>query len=100
AALAAVGDDPGDLELTEIEGGASRETFLVAVRGEPRWVGRREPVAGMWVTALEVELAAVAAADLAGVPVAPTVRFEPAGGRFGSGAGYAMEYVDGTSVAP
>jgi aminoglycoside phosphotransferase (APT) family kinase protein len=100
AALAAVGDDPGDLELTEIEGGASRETFLVAVRGEPRWVVRREPVAGMSVNALEVELAAVAAADLAGVPVAPTVRFEPAGGRFGSGAGYAMEYVDGTSVAP
>ena len=29
-----------------------------------------------------------------------TVCFEPAGGRFGAGAGYAMEFVAGTSVAP
>ncbi len=54
----------------------------------------------MSFNSLEVELAAIAAADLAGVAVAPTVRFEPAGGRFGAGAGYAMEFVAGTSVAP
>ena len=32
--------------------------------------------------------------------VAPTVCFEPAGGRFGAGAAYAMEFVCGTAVAP
>jgi aminoglycoside phosphotransferase (APT) family kinase protein len=100
AALAAAGEDPGPIDLSEIEGGASRQTFLVAARGEPRWVIRREPAAGMSFNSLEVELAAIAAADLAGVAVAPTVRFEPAGGRFGAGAGYAMEFVAGTSVAP
>ncbi len=100
AALAAAGEDPGELELSEIEGGASRQTFLVSVGGEARWVVRREPEAGMSFNPLEVELAAIAAADRAGVPVAPAVRFEPAGGRFGAGAGYAMAFVAGTSVAP
>jgi len=100
AALAAAGEDPGKVELSEIEGGASRQTFLVASAGEPRWVVRREPEAGMSFNPLEVELAAIAAADTAGVAVAPTIRFEPAGGRFGAGAGYAMGYVAGTSVAP
>ena len=96
----ATGDDPGALELSPIEGGASRQTFLVSAGGEPRWVVRREPAAGMSFNSLEVELGAVKAADLAGVAVAPTVWFEPAGGRFGAGAAYAMEFVLGTSVAP
>jgi len=100
ALAAAVGTDPGALELSPIEGGASRQTFLVTVADEPRWVVRREPEAGMSFNPLEVELAAIAAADLAGVTVPPTVCFEPAGGRFGAGAGYAMEFVPGTSVAP
>lgn len=101
AALAeALGADAGPLELSEIEGGASRQTFLVAAGGEPRWVIRREPEAGMSFNPLEVELAALAAADAGGVPVAPTVGFEPPGGRFGAGAGYAMGFVGGTSVAP
>jgi aminoglycoside phosphotransferase (APT) family kinase protein len=92
--------DPGALELSPIEGGASRQTFLVTAGGEPRWVLRREPAAGMSFNSLEVELGAIKAADLAGVAVAPTVWFEPAGGRFGDGAGYLMEFVAGTSVAP
>ena len=98
--LADVGEDPGELELKEIEGGASRQTFLVAVGGDPRWVLRREPAEGMSFAPLELELRAIAAADLAGCAVAPTVASEPAGGRFGDGAGYLMEFVDGTSIAP
>jgi aminoglycoside phosphotransferase (APT) family kinase protein len=98
--LAELGEDPGELELKEIEGGASRQTFLVAAGGEPRWVLRREPAKGMSFAPLELELRAIAAADLAGVAVAPTVTAEPAGGRFGPGAGYLMEFVEGTSIAP
>ncbi len=96
----AADEDPGELELSPIEGGASRQTFLVSSGGEPRWVLRREPAAGMSFNSLETELGAVKAADLAGVAVAPTVCFEPAGGRLGDGAGYLMEFVPGTSVAP
>jgi len=92
--------DPGAVELTPIEGGASRETFAVTVEGEPRYVVRREPAAGMSFASLELELRALAAADLAGVAVARTVAAEPAGGRLGAGAGYVMEHVAGTSVAP
>jgi hypothetical protein len=54
--LAETGEDPGELELTPIEGGASRQTFMVAAGGEPRWVLRREPVAGMSFAPLELEL--------------------------------------------
>jgi aminoglycoside phosphotransferase (APT) family kinase protein len=98
--LAELGEDPGEIELSPIEGGASRQTFLVEAGGEPRYVLRREPAAGMSFAPLELELRAIAAADLAGAAVAPTVAAEPAGGRFGAGAGYLMEFVPGTSVAP
>ncbi|MDX6581554.1 MAG: hypothetical protein QOI10_738 [Solirubrobacterales bacterium] len=98
--LAEAGRDPGEVELSAIEGGASRQTFLVQAGGEPVYVLRREPAAGMSFASLELELRAIAAADLAGVAVAPTVAAEPAGGRFGAGAGYLMEFVAGTSVAP
>ncbi len=100
AVIGDVAEDPGELNLREIEGGASRQTFLVEVDGEPRWVLRREPAEGMSFAPLELELRAIAAADLAGVAVAPTVAAEPAGGRFGEGAGYLMEFVPGTSIAP
>ena len=98
--LADVGADPGAIELRPIEGGASRETFLVSAAGEPRFVLRREPRAGMSFASLELELRAIEAADLAGCAVAPTIAFEPAGGRLGAGVGYLMEFVAGTSVAP
>ena len=77
------GEDAGELELSPIEGGASRQTFVVEAGGEPRFVLRREPAEGMSFAPLELELRAIAAADLAGVAVARTVAAEPAGGRFG-----------------
>ena len=100
ALLAEVGEDAGELELSPVEGGASRQTFVVAAGGEPRYVLRREPAEGMSFAPLELELRAIAAADLAGVTVARTVAAESAGGRFGPGGGYLMEFVEGTSVAP
>jgi aminoglycoside phosphotransferase (APT) family kinase protein len=98
--LVEVGEDPGELELRPIEGGASRQTFVVEASAEPRFVLRREPIEGMSFASLGLELRAIAAADLAGVALARTVAAEPAGGRFGAGAGYLMEFVSGTSVAP
>jgi aminoglycoside phosphotransferase (APT) family kinase protein len=98
--LIEVGEDAGELELRPLEGGASRQTFVVEAGGEPRFVLRREPAEGMSFTSLGLELRAIAAADLAGVAVARTVAAEPAGGRFGDGAGYLMDFVAGTSVAP
>jgi aminoglycoside phosphotransferase (APT) family kinase protein len=99
AALAEVlGGDPGELELTRLAGGASRESWL-AEGGAGRWVLRRDPPgAESWVP-LEVERRVVLAADAAGVPTTPPLCFEPAGGRFGS-AGYVMDHVEGESIAP
>jgi aminoglycoside phosphotransferase (APT) family kinase protein len=99
AALAeALGADPGELGLTAIGGGASRESWLVAGQGG-RWVLRRDPPgAESWVP-LEVEHRVVLAATAAGVPAAPPIAFEPAGGRFGS-AGFLMDHVEGESIAP
>ena len=73
ALLAEVGEDAGELELSPVEGGASRQTFMVAAEGVPRYVVRREPAEGMSFATLELELRAIAGADLAGVTVARTV---------------------------
>ncbi|HEX6115906.1 MAG TPA: phosphotransferase family protein [Solirubrobacterales bacterium] len=94
----ALGDDPGELELEHVPGGASRETWLVAGAAR-RWVLRRDPPGAESFSPLAVEVEVSRAAAGAGVPVPPIVSFEEAGGRFGS-AGYLMEYVEGTSVAP
>jgi aminoglycoside phosphotransferase (APT) family kinase protein len=95
----AKGSDPGPLALSTIPGGASRETLLAAA-GDRRWVIRRDPVGAPDSFApLEVEFRVVRAAAAAGVPVPPALAFEPAGGRLES-AGFAMEHMDGTSVAP
>jgi aminoglycoside phosphotransferase (APT) family kinase protein len=93
-----LGEDPGDLELTAIPGGASRETWLVEAEAG-RWVLRRDPPRAESFVALEVEQAVVSAAASAGVPVPPVVRFEAANGAFGT-AGYLMQHVEGQSVAP
>ena len=59
-------------------------------RGEPRWVLRREPAGGD-----VVRLRSRSSSRRSPPPTSPasrwprTVRFEPAGGRFGAGAGYA-----------
>jgi aminoglycoside phosphotransferase (APT) family kinase protein len=91
-------DDLPDLRLHTIPGGASRQVFVVA-SGEDRWVLRRDPPGAESFVPLEVEYRAIAAAREAGVPVPPALRFEPAGGRFGT-AGFLMEHVPGESVAP
>jgi aminoglycoside phosphotransferase (APT) family kinase protein len=95
----AAGSDPGDLRLSTIPGGASRETFL-AESEDRRWVLRRDPVGAQDSFApLETEFRVVRAAAAAGVRVANGIAFEPAGGRLES-AGFVMDHVDGTSVAP
>ena len=95
----ATGSDPGALSLSIIPGGASRETFLAESEGR-RWVLRRDPVGAQDSFApLETEFRVVQAAAAAGVPVADGLAFEPAGGRLES-AGFVMDHVEGTSVAP
>jgi aminoglycoside phosphotransferase (APT) family kinase protein len=95
----AEGSDPGPLELSTVPGGASRETFL-AEAGDRRWVVRRDPPGARDSFApLETEFRIVKRAAAAGVPVPGPLAFEPADGRLQS-AGFVMEYVAGTSVAP
>jgi aminoglycoside phosphotransferase (APT) family kinase protein len=98
AAVAEVGGDPGDVRLTPIPGGASRETYLIeADRG--RYVLRRDPPGAEGFAAMAVEAAVIETARAAGVPVPRLLLFEPAGGPFET-AGILMEHLDGTSVAP
>jgi aminoglycoside phosphotransferase (APT) family kinase protein len=95
----AEGSDPGAVVLSTIAGGASRETFL-AEAADRRWVIRRDPPGAPDSFApLETEFRVVEAAAAAGVPVPRPLAFEPAGGRLES-AGFLMDHVAGTSVAP
>ena len=94
----AAGADPGELELTPIEGGASREAWLVE-SGSQRLVLRRDPPGGESWIPLALEFAVVELAVEGGVTVPEPIVFEPAGGRFGT-AGFLMRHVEGTSVAP
>jgi aminoglycoside phosphotransferase (APT) family kinase protein len=98
AALAELGHDAEDVELTEIPGGASRQTWLVQ-SGARRFVLRRDPPGAEAPTSQEQELQLVRLAGAAGVPVAEPLHFEPAGGRFET-AGMLMAHVEGVSVAP
>ena len=93
-----LGSDAGEVALEHVPGGASRETWLVAA-GDRRWVLRRDPPGGESFSSLATEVEVIAAAERAGVPVARVLRFEPSGGAFGS-AGFLMEHLAGTSVAP
>lgn len=92
------GGDPGELELTPIPGGASRETWLVQAGGRRR-VLRRDPKGSVSIVPMEGEFALVARAAEAGVPVPEQLALEGDGGRFGS-PGILMSFVEGTSVAP
>ena len=95
----AAGSDPGALRLSTIPGGASRETFL-AESEHGRWVLRRDPVGARDSFApLATEFRVVQSAAAARVPVAKGLAFEPAGGRLET-AGFVMDHVEGTSVAP
>jgi aminoglycoside phosphotransferase (APT) family kinase protein len=94
----AVLSEYGDLTLTPVPGGASRETWLVeGERG--RWVLRRDPEGSVSLVPIGEEFALIDLAREAGVPVPEPIALEPAGGRFGS-AGMLMSFVEGTSVAP
>jgi len=102
ALLAEAEGDPGELELSPIPGGASRETWLVSDRdaqGGRKWVLRRDPEGSVSLVPIGEEFGLIGRAAEAGVPVPMPLAFEPAGGRLGS-AGMLMAFVGGTSVAP
>jgi aminoglycoside phosphotransferase (APT) family kinase protein len=92
------GVDAGDVELTRIPGGASRETWL-AEDGSGRWVLRRDPEGSVSLVPLDGEFTLIRTAAESGVPVPKPLAVEPDGGRFGSAA-MLMSFVEGTSVAP
>jgi aminoglycoside phosphotransferase (APT) family kinase protein len=93
----ALGRDPGAVSVSAIEGGASRQTFLIESE-LGGFVLRRDPPGAESYAPLALELRAIEAAARAGVPVAEPLAFEPAGGRFES-AGFLMRRLEGTSVA-
>jgi aminoglycoside phosphotransferase (APT) family kinase protein len=90
--------DPGELNLSPIPGGASRETWL-AESADDRWVLRRDPEGSVSLVPIEQEYALISVALSAGVAVPEPLSFEPAGGRLDR-ASMLMSFVDGTSVAP
>ncbi|MGH2957251.1 MAG: phosphotransferase family protein [Solirubrobacterales bacterium] len=101
-----LGGDPGEISLSPIPGGASRETWLVqgesgagAGQTDPRWVLRRDPPGSESLVAMRAEFDLIERAARCGVPVPEPLAFEADGGRFGS-AGMLVEFVEGTSVAP
>jgi len=98
ASIAEVDDDPGELTLSPIPGGASRETWLVE-GADGRWVLRRDPSGSVSLVSMADEFELLALAQKAGVPVPQPLFIDPDGARFGS-PGFLMAYVGGTSVAP
>jgi aminoglycoside phosphotransferase (APT) family kinase protein len=96
--LAELGEDPGEIEISRIPGGASRETWLIEADGN-RWVLRRDPPGAGSLVSQHDEFGLIRRAAEAEVPVPRPLAFEPEGGRFES-AGFLMDYVQGESVAP
>ncbi len=94
-----LGVDALGLRISAIEGGASREAWLVEAADGERWVLRRDPPGGESWIPLAVEYAVIELAAAGGVTVPRPVAFEEAGGAFGT-AGFLMAHVPGTSVAP
>ena len=90
--------DPGELSLSPIPGGASRETWLIET-GDQRWVLRRDPEGSVSLVPIENEHILISHALSAGVPVPRPLAVEPAGGRLGTAA-MLVSFVAGTSVAP
>ena len=100
--IAEVEPDPGEVTLSPISGGASRETWLVSDgdrEGARKWVLRRDPEGSVSLVPIAEEFGLIRLAAEAGVPVPAPLTCEPAGGRLGS-AGMVMAFVGGTSVAP
>jgi aminoglycoside phosphotransferase (APT) family kinase protein len=96
--IAEVDEDPGEVTLSPIPGGASRETWRVEA-GDRRWVLRRDPEGSVSLVPIEQEHNLISLALQAGVRVPEPVAFEQAGGRVGTAA-MLMSFIDGTSVAP
>jgi aminoglycoside phosphotransferase (APT) family kinase protein len=97
--------DPGELRLSPIPAGASRETWLVeraAAGGDPEMplcVLRRDPEGSVSLVPMREEFALLERAREAGVPVPEPIGVEDEGGAFGS-PGLLMGFVEGTSLAP
>ncbi len=90
--------------LTEIPGGASRETYAVELAGEGgeagrRFVLRRDPPGAESLVPQAGEFRLLRLARDAGVPVPEALHLEPGGGRFGT-PGMLLSFVGGQSVAP
>jgi aminoglycoside phosphotransferase (APT) family kinase protein len=98
AAIAEVDGDPGELTLSPIPGGASRETWLVE-GADDQWVLRRDPSGSVSLVPMADEFELLALAQKAGVSVPEPLFVDPDGARFGS-PGFVMSHVGGTSVAP
>jgi len=98
ALIAEVDGDPGELTLSPIPGGASRETWLVE-GADGRWVLRRDPSGSVSLVSMADEFELLGLAQKAGVPVPQPLFVDPDGARFGS-PGFLMAHVGGTSVAP
>ena len=98
AVIAEIDADPGELLLSPIPGGASRETWLVEGESD-HWVLRRDPKGSVSLVPMADEFALLELALNAGTPIPQPISFEPEGGRFGS-PGMLMSFVGGTSVAP
>jgi aminoglycoside phosphotransferase (APT) family kinase protein len=96
--IAEVDRDPGEIRLSPIPGGASRESWLVE-NDDRRWVLRCDPEGSVSLVPIEHEFSLISLALNAGVPVPQPLAFEPAGGRLDT-ASMLMSFVDGTSVAP
>jgi len=98
-ALAGIGA-PGaaSATLTEIPGGASRQTWRVDA-GQERYVLRRDPPGAESLVPQAGEFRLIELARDAGVPVAEPLLLEPEGGRFGT-AGMLVGFVEGESVGP
>jgi aminoglycoside phosphotransferase (APT) family kinase protein len=96
-----VGAESGDLELTRIPGGASRESYLVEAGDGRRWVLRCDPPGAQSFATLDLEHRLIEAATEAGVDVPRIVAFAAAGDAgLGEREGYLMDHVPGDSVAP
>jgi aminoglycoside phosphotransferase (APT) family kinase protein len=95
-ALRERGEDPGELTLRTVPGGASRETWL-AESATGCWVLRRDPEGSVSLVPISDEFRLLELALEAEVPVPAPVAFDAEA--FGS-PGMLMEFVEGTSVAP
>jgi aminoglycoside phosphotransferase (APT) family kinase protein len=113
-ALAEAGEPSGEIRLTRIPGGASRETWLVesgaaSDRDTPgreaeevariSYVIRRDPPGSESLVPQRAEAELIGLAQAAGAAVPDVLRYEPPGGRFGT-AGMLMRHIEGESVAP